>query len=87
LISGLVNTTAQVGGAFGLAILATLAESRTHDLLATGVGEAAALAAGYHLAFGIGAVCLVLALIVSAIVLQTPSASGDASEAAQTQAA
>jgi EmrB/QacA subfamily drug resistance transporter len=82
LTSGLINTTAQVGGAFGLAILATLSASRTQDVLASGAGDTAALAAGYHLAFGIGAGCLVVAAIVAASVLRnatspSPDASGD----------
>ncbi len=77
LASGLANTTAEVGGAFGLAVLATLAASRTHDLLATGVGSTEALAAGYHLAFGVEAVSLVVAVVVSASVLQSLSQSAE----------
>ncbi len=57
LASGLVNTTVQVGGAIGLAVLATLASQRTGD--ATG---AAALNSGYHLAYLIGAGALGLAV-------------------------
>jgi MFS family permease len=72
LISGLTNTTAQVGGAFGLAVLATISASRTRDVLASGAGNATALAAGYHLAFGICAGCLVAAGIIAATVLETP---------------
>ena len=68
--SGLINTTAQVGGALGLAILATVATSRTHDVLGSGATNAAALAAGYHLAFAIGAACLIVASIIAATVLQ-----------------
>jgi EmrB/QacA subfamily drug resistance transporter len=64
LASGLINTTAQVGGAIGLAVLATLATSRTDELLADGESTAAALTSGYHLALLIGA-----ALVASAIVL------------------
>jgi EmrB/QacA subfamily drug resistance transporter len=84
LISGLVNTTAQVGGAFGLAVLATLAASRTHDLLAAGAVNAVALAGGYHLAFGIGAVCLLAAVVIAGTVLQLPDArvSGETEKAA-----
>lgn len=77
LTSGLINTTAQVGGAFGLAILATLSASRTHDVLATGASTAVALAAGYHLAFAIAACCLVVAGIVAATVLQSGSVASE----------
>ena len=55
LASGLLNTTGQVGGAFGLAVLATLASARTLDLVHTGEGLAAALAGGYHMAWLVGA--------------------------------
>src|SRR5207302_4018123 len=54
LASGLVNTTLQVGGAIGLAVLATLATSRTQHLLAGGDSTASALTGGYHLAFLLG---------------------------------
>jgi EmrB/QacA subfamily drug resistance transporter len=87
LISGLINTTAQVGGAFGLAVLATISAWRTHDVLASGAGNAAALAAGYHLAFGICAVCLVAAGIIAATVLETPSASESDTDASRSTAA
>ena len=55
LASGLVNTAAQVGGAIGLAVLATVSASRSDDLIASGTAEAQALTEGYHLAFWIGA--------------------------------
>ena len=70
LASGLINTTQQVGGALGLAVLATLATSRTDNLLAEGSSEAAALTAGYHLAFGAGAGLLVVAIVVAAVALR-----------------
>ena len=72
LASGLVNTTAQVGGALGLAVLATLAATRTKDLLESHHSEAAALLGGYHLAFLIG-VGLVLAAVVVALALLRPA--------------
>ena len=55
LASGFVNTTVQVGGAIGLAVLATLATERTDALRADGVGRDAALNSGFHLAYLIGA--------------------------------
>ena len=70
LVSGLVNTTAQVGGAFGLAILATAAAAQTETLRASGATTTAALSAGYHLSFTIAAACLVLSAIVAATVLK-----------------
>ncbi len=66
LASGLVNTSAQVGGALGLAVLATVAASHTKHLLASGHSQAAALTGGYHVAFWI-AVGLVLLGIVLAL--------------------
>src|SRR5687767_8842478 len=70
LASGLINTTAQVGGAIGLAVLATLATSRTDGLLADGESTASALNSGYHLAYVVGAVLVVAAIGVALTVLQ-----------------
>jgi EmrB/QacA subfamily drug resistance transporter len=71
LASGLVNTTAQVGAALGLAVLATLSSERSDGLIADGESTAQALTSGYHLAFWIGA-ALVLAAIVAALTVLTP---------------
>jgi EmrB/QacA subfamily drug resistance transporter len=71
LASGLVNTTQQVGGALGLAVLATLSTDRSEGLLAGGDSTASALTGGYHLAFGIGA-GLVVAAIALAVTLLRP---------------
>jgi EmrB/QacA subfamily drug resistance transporter len=70
LASGLVNTTLQVGGAIGLAVLATLATNRTGTLAAGGQSSAEALTGGYHLAFIVGAALLVVAIAVAAFVLR-----------------
>ena len=69
LASGLVNTTAQVGGALGLAVLATLSESRTRALSHGGHETAAALTGGYHLAFWIAAGLVACALAVAVFAL------------------
>ncbi len=69
LASGLVNTTAQVGGALGLAVLATLSTSRSDSLLAAGHSTAASLTAGYHLAFWIAAGLTLAAMAVVPIAL------------------
>jgi EmrB/QacA subfamily drug resistance transporter len=55
LASGVVNTAFMMGGALGLAVLASLAASRTDTLLAAGDSQAAALTGGYHVAFLVGA--------------------------------
>ena len=65
LASGLVNATVQVGGAIGLAVLATLATERTEGLLADGESAAAALNSGYHLAYLVGAGLVVAALVLA----------------------
>ncbi|MFL6074950.1 MAG: DHA2 family efflux MFS transporter permease subunit [Mycobacteriales bacterium] len=81
LVSGLINTTQQVGGALGLAVLATLSTSRTDHLVSGGHGTAAALTGGYHLAFAIGAV-LVAAGIVLALAVLRSGGSGTPGEPA-----
>ena len=70
LASGLVNTTAQVGGALGLAVLATLSTTRTDDLREAGESTASALTSGYHLAFLVGAALVAAALAVALLVLE-----------------
>jgi EmrB/QacA subfamily drug resistance transporter len=65
LASGLYNTAQQVGGALGLAVLSTLAASRTSSLLAgSASSQHAALLGGFHLAFGVGAGLLALAALL-----------------------
>ena len=63
LASGVVNTAFMMGGAVGLAILASLADRRTETLLASD-GQAAALNSGYHVAFVVGAIFMAAAAIV-----------------------
>jgi EmrB/QacA subfamily drug resistance transporter len=73
LASGLVNTAFMMGGALGLAILASIAASRTKTLLAQGQSQAAALTGGYHLAFIVGALFAVVAAVLGATLLRIKS--------------
>jgi len=70
LASGLLNTTAQVGGALGLAVLATLAAAQTQSLRALGESVPEALTGGFRMVFGISAALLVAALLIAVIVLR-----------------
>ena len=71
LASGIVNTSFMMGGALGLAVLASVAASRTSHLLASGHGRLTALDAGYHTAFLIGALFAVLAAGIGTLRLRT----------------
>jgi len=76
LASGAVNTSFMLGGALGLAILASFAAARTGGALVRGIGETAALNAGYHVAFAIGALFAVIAALFAAVRLR-PGAATD----------
>jgi MFS family permease len=72
LASGLINTTAQVGGALGLAVLATLSSTHSEHLAAAGSSGAAALAGGYRLAFVIAAALAAAAVVAAAALFEAP---------------
>jgi MFS family permease len=69
LASGVVNTAFMMGGALGLAVLASIASARTSSLGSSGHGPLAALAGGYHLAFVVGALFAVVAATIGALLL------------------
>ena len=69
LASGLVNTAFMMGGALGLAVLASLAASRTSSLTSSGHSHLTALVGGYHLAFLVGAVFAVAAAVLGGALL------------------
>jgi EmrB/QacA subfamily drug resistance transporter len=70
LASGVVNTSFMMGGALGLAVLASLAASRTDTLLADGASEAVALTGGYHVAFFVGALFAIAAAALGGLLLR-----------------
>ncbi|HEX2541887.1 MAG TPA: DHA2 family efflux MFS transporter permease subunit [Caldimonas sp.] len=70
LASGVVNTGFMMGGALGLAVLASVAAARTDTLLGDGVVRAAALNGGYQAAFFVGALFTVVAAALGGIVLR-----------------
>ncbi|HYS76995.1 MAG TPA: DHA2 family efflux MFS transporter permease subunit [Burkholderiales bacterium] len=80
LASGVVNTSFMMGGALGLAILASLAAARTDKLIAFGADSLAALNGGYHIAFALSAVFAAGAALLSAVLLrkghQAPAHAG-----------
>ncbi len=92
LASGLVNTTVQVGGALGLAVLATLASTHTTAALHAGDAAPEALTGGYHVAFAVAAALVAAAIVVALTVLEHPAperqvSGGLAAEPACTEAA
>ena len=82
LASGIVNTSFMMGGALGLAVLASAAAARTDSLTSSGESELEALNGGYHLAFMLGAAfTLVGALVAAAFIrAEAPSPAGEPAE-------
>jgi EmrB/QacA subfamily drug resistance transporter len=83
LASGLFNTSQQVGGALGLAILSTIAANRTADRLAAGRGSAAtphehaqALVSGFHVGFLAGAGLMALGVVLVAVLVRARHVAG-----------
>jgi predicted MFS family arabinose efflux permease len=80
LASGLVNTSFMMGGALGLAVLASLAASRTDALLADGESTSVALTGGYHVAFLVGAIFAAVAAFLGALLLRVERPEAAAEE-------
>jgi hypothetical protein len=68
LASGIVNTSFMMGGALGLAVLASGAAARTHALQEAGAAASTALNGGYQLAFGVGAAFALLASALACVI-------------------
>lgn len=88
LASGIVNTSFMMGGALGLAVLASLAAARTDGLLAAGAAHVAALNDGYHVSFLVGTLFAILAAALSAVFLRvTMAKTADKDESASDKVA
>ena len=74
LASGLFNTTQQLGMAFGVAVLSTLAAARTAGRAALGDDRATALTSGFHAAFAVGAGLVVVAVVLAYALLRPRTA-------------
>jgi EmrB/QacA subfamily drug resistance transporter len=80
LASGIINTSFMMGGALGLAVLASVAASRTSNLIDAGHSEAAALTSGYHAAFLIGAIFAGAAALIGGLLLRNQEMPAHAPE-------
>jgi EmrB/QacA subfamily drug resistance transporter len=85
LASGVVNTSFMMGGALGLAVLVSLADSRTESLVTSGEAAVPALNSGYHIAFLVGAVFAAGAAVVAGLLLRSaaPAPHGETEPAAE----
>jgi EmrB/QacA subfamily drug resistance transporter len=80
LASGVVNTAFMMGGAVGLAILASLADSRHASRIESGHDSLSALNGGYHVAFVVGAVFLIASAVIAAVLLRVEAPQAHGSE-------
>jgi EmrB/QacA subfamily drug resistance transporter len=81
LASGIANTAFMMGGALGLAVLASIASARTGHLVASGHGQLASLTGGYHIAFVIGALFSLAATVGATFVRTRTTAAAEVPQA------
>jgi EmrB/QacA subfamily drug resistance transporter len=73
MASGIVNTSLQLSGALGVAVLGTVATDRTRSLIGAGHDQINALLGGYHLAFVVGGCCVAAAVLVTLLTIRAPA--------------
>ncbi len=78
LASGLINTSQQIGGAVGVALLATVFTSRTSEQIAHGVAPDVAFTDGLSRAFLVGAVMTLLGLVAAVALIREPKGAPEA---------
>jgi MFS family permease len=74
--SGLINVAQQMAAAVGVAVLGTVAASRSSDLLAAGHSEVNALTSGFHLSFAIASACVAIGIVLALAILRPVQATG-----------
>ena len=79
LASGIINAGSQMGGAMGIALLASVSAARAHELMAAGAASPVALISGYRLAFLLGSICAVIALLGTLFIQIKPEAASSLS--------
>ena len=87
LASGIINTSFMMGGALGLAVLASVAASRTTDLVSSGSSQAEALTGGYHVAFFIGALFAFAGAAIGGLLLRNQAMAPHGAPEPATEAA
>jgi MFS family permease len=87
LASGIINTSFMMGGALGLAVLASVAASRTTNLVSSGSSQAEALTGGYHVAFLIGALFALAGAAIGGLLLKNQAMAPHGAPEPATEAA